>query len=105
MTVLCARGPYEALRLLGGNAVRVDVLVTDVIMPGMSGLELARTLQAERRSLRVLFTSGYTNHTLVESGEAGDDAEFIQKPFSPRALLEKVRLVLDARHQERPLEI
>jgi len=74
-------------------------------MPGMSGLELARTLQAERRSLRVLFTSGYTNHTVVESGEAGDDAEFIQKPFSPRALLEKVRLVLDARHQERPLEI
>ena len=73
-------------------------------MPGMSGLELARTLQAERRSLRVLFTSGYTNHTVAESGESGADAEFIQKPFSPRALLEKVRLVLDARHQERPLK-
>ena len=55
-------------------------------------------------TLTVLFTSGYTNHTVAESGESGADAEFIQKPFSPRALLEKVRLVLDARHQERPLE-
>jgi len=103
--VIDAAHPRDALAISRQDDRPIDLLLTDVVMPGMSGLELARTLQAERRSLRVLFTSGYTNHTVVESGEAGDDAEFIQKPFSPRALLEKVRLVLDARHQERPLEI
>jgi two-component system cell cycle sensor histidine kinase/response regulator CckA len=93
--VLEAAHPRDALAISRSEDRTIDLLLTDVVMPGMSGLELARTLRAERPTMRVLFTSGYTSDATVDAGET--DAEFIQKPFTPRALLEKVRLVLDAR--------
>ena len=83
----------EALRLLQEHADEIDLLVTDVVMPGMSGPDLARAASRVKPSLRILFTSGYTS----EPDEAFDDpdVEFIGKPFSPQALVAKVQEVLD----------
>jgi PAS domain S-box-containing protein len=92
--VFAAPNGEEALRLLEEHADDIDMLLTDVVMPGMSGPDLARAASSRKPSLRVLFTSGYTN----EPDEAFDDpdVEFIGKPFSPQALAAKVREVLDA---------
>ena len=92
-TVLVAPGGEAALELLRAN--EVDLLLTDVVMPGMSGPDLARIATSERPSIRVLFTSGYTNEP--EELHAEPDAAFIGKPFSPQSLVAKVREVLDAR--------
>jgi two-component system, cell cycle sensor histidine kinase and response regulator CckA len=92
--VFAASNGDEALALLEEHGDEIDLLLTDVIMPGMSGPDLARAASKLRPSLRVLFTSGYTS----EPDEAFDDpnVEFIGKPFSPQALVAKVRDVLDA---------
>ena len=92
--VFAASNGDEALRLLEEHVGEIDLLLTDVVMPGMSGPDLARAASIVKPSLRVLFTSGYTS----EPDEAFDDpdVEFIGKPFSPQALVAKVRDVLDA---------
>ena len=93
--VFAASNGDEALRLLEEHVGEIDLLLTDVVMPGMSGPDLARAASAVKPSLRVLFSSGYTS----EPDEAFDDPDvaFIGKPFSPQALVAKVRDVLDAR--------
>jgi two-component system cell cycle sensor histidine kinase/response regulator CckA len=85
----------EALSLLDRHGASIDLLLTDVVMPGMSGPDLARAAAARKPTLRVLYTSGYAS----EPDEAfhDPDVEFIAKPFSPQALVAKVRDVLDAR--------
>jgi len=85
---------HEALEQLERYGSSIDLLVTDVVMPGMSGPELAREAQRRFPALRVLFTSGYAR----EPDEALDDPDlhFIDKPFSPQAFVAKVRGVLDA---------
>jgi len=95
-TVLEARHGVEALELSEGRQGRIDLLLTDVVMPHMSGRELAERLLASRPETRALFISGYTDdaavrHRLVESPLA-----FLQKPFTADALARKVRGVLDA---------
>jgi two-component system cell cycle sensor histidine kinase/response regulator CckA len=92
--VFAASNGDEAIRLLTQHEGEIDLLLTDVVMPGMSGPDLARAASRLKPSLRVLFTSGYTN----EPDEAFEDpdVEFIGKPFSPQALVTKVREVLDA---------
>ena len=92
--VFAAANGDEALRVLEENSGEIDLLLTDVVMPGMSGPDLARAASLLEPSLRVLFTSGYTS----EPDEAFEDldVEFIGKPFSPQALVAKVRDVLDA---------
>jgi PAS domain S-box-containing protein len=92
--VFAAENGDEALRLLEENGDKIDLLLTDVVMPGLSGPDLARAASRFKPSLRVLFTSGYTS----EPDEAFDDPDvaFIGKPFSPQALVAKVRDVLDA---------
>ena len=91
--VFAASNGDEALRLLEEHSGEIDLLVTDVVMPGMSGPDLARAASRLKPSLRILFTSGYTS----EPDEAFDDpdVEFIGKPFSPQALVAKVQEVLD----------
>jgi len=86
----------------GPNALKIaeqhdhiDLLVTDVVMPGMSGAELADRLKATRPDLRVLFMSGYTGDALTERGIQEDGADFIQKPFSSRELGQRVRALID----------
>lgn len=72
----------------------IHLLLTDVIMPGISGAELARTFQEIRPDARVLFMSGYAHEAIGGEGVLEPGLQFIQKPFSPRELLEKVRHVL-----------
>jgi signal transduction histidine kinase/CheY-like chemotaxis protein len=93
--VLEAAHPEEALRLSHDHEGSIHILVTDIVMPGMSGHALAERLSRERPGLRVLYTSGYTNGRIPSGDALGPDAAFIQKPFSADALAAKVREILD----------
>jgi two-component system cell cycle sensor histidine kinase/response regulator CckA len=92
--VLHAGGADEALRVATGHADVIDLLLTDVIMPGPTGVELAARLQAIRGNVPVLFMSGYSDNTVIRNGLLSQEAAFLQKPFTPAALLDKVRQVL-----------
>jgi FixJ family two-component response regulator len=69
-------------------------MVTDVIMPGMSGAQLASRLSASRPEMKVLYVSGYTDDTIVRHGVLERGLAFLQKPFSPKTLARKVGEVL-----------
>jgi two-component system, cell cycle sensor histidine kinase and response regulator CckA len=94
-TVLASADPEEALRQLGATEVPVHLLLTDVVMPRMSGTELARNVRIARTRIRVLFMSGYTDEALGLQGVLDAGTQFIQKPFTTDALLGKVREALD----------
>ena len=94
--VIQAGSGGEALEALGGGGHRrIDLLLTDAVMPGMSGRALAGRFRRERPEVRVLYMSGYTNSGVAQQDLIDPSAAFIQKPFAPDALLEKVREVLD----------
>jgi len=90
-TVLVARHSEEAFELSGRREGSIHAMITDVVMPGMSGREVAERLKSSRPTMKVLFLSGYTNEGVLDTGAA-----FLQKPFTPDVLLHKVREVLDA---------
>jgi two-component system cell cycle sensor histidine kinase/response regulator CckA len=94
-TVLGARQGGEALSLAGQHKGTIDLLVTDLVMPHMSGRELAEQLKALRLRIKVLFMSGYTDDVVVRHGLLAADVEFLPKPFSPAFLASKVRKILD----------
>jgi nitrogen-specific signal transduction histidine kinase len=94
--VLQAASGEEALRLLTSHQEPLDLLVTDVVMPGMTGDHLARLLRLARPGLPVLFMSGYADRLVMERELATTQASFLQKPFSPAVLAARVRAVLDA---------
>jgi CheY-like chemotaxis protein len=85
----------EALQKLSARSLSFDLLLTDVIMPGMDGRELARTVTKIFPAVDVLFMSGHTVDTIVHNGALEQGVEFIQKPFSGAALLRKIREILD----------
>ncbi len=93
--VLVAAGGEEALLRSAREPGRIDLLVTDVVMPGLRGRELAERLTAERADLRVLYVSGYTQGLFAGEGGLGVGADLLPKPFSPAALLARVRARLD----------
>ena len=93
-TVLPAADGREALKLAAEQADRIQLLVTDVVMPGMSGQAVADALTERIPHLRVLFMSGYTGDVLARHGPSGQAANVLQKPFSRTALLERVRETL-----------
>jgi two-component system cell cycle sensor histidine kinase/response regulator CckA len=103
-TVLTARGysvveaanPEEAERLAAEYGSKIELLLTDVIMPGISGRELAKRLAARNPAMRVLYMSGYTYNVIAQGGTLERGVAFLQKPFTPGVLVEKVREVLDA---------
>ena len=95
-TVICANGPKSAEEIAGERADEIDLVLTDVIMPTMSGRELVKKLSAKNPKMRVLYMSGYTDNVIAQGGVLEEGLAFLQKPFTPRALSQKVREVLDA---------
>ncbi|MBL7202657.1 MAG: response regulator [Anaerolineae bacterium] len=95
-TVLDAGHPEDALRLAGEQTGRIHLLLTDVVMPGISGRALAERLLPSRPETAVLYVSGYTDHAVVQHGVLAAGTSFLQKPFTPVTLARKVREVLDA---------
>jgi len=93
--VMATAGGEEAVRACEQAREPVALLITDLVMPGMSGRELAGRLEALRPELRVLYMSGYSNHAALAAGILEGQVPFLQKPFTPGALAEKVRQVLD----------
>jgi two-component system, cell cycle sensor histidine kinase and response regulator CckA len=94
--VLTASDGREALAIIRSRRASIDLLVTDVVMPHMSGPELAAEIQGEHPDIRVLFMSGYTDDAVVRQGLLTAKVAFLQKPYTPLALADKVRYVLDA---------
>ncbi len=95
-TVLEASSGQDALNLAEKYPRVIDLVVSDVVMPGMSGRQFAEALRARRPDFRLMFISGYTDDAVVRHGIVKAEEAFLQKPFSPNALARKVREVLDS---------
>jgi CheY-like chemotaxis protein len=95
-SVLSTDNVNECLRLAQDHRGSINLLLTDVIMPGMNGKELFEILSRVRPRLKVLFMSGYTSDVIGQHGVLGAGMNYIQKPFSLHALSEKVRQALDS---------
>jgi PAS domain S-box-containing protein len=95
-TVLEARQGQEALRICQEQQGTIHLLLTDVVMPGMNGHELAEKVTVLRPETRVLYMSGYTDDAIIQQGVLKEGTAFLAKPFTPDALAKKLRQVLDA---------
>ena len=100
--VLAAENGRDALELCEHHKGKIDLLLTDVVMPGISAAELVQKCVAENPEMRVVYMSGYTDETVVRRGILEKNVEFLQKPFGPDDLTRKVgtTLELDADHQK-----
>ncbi|HKW24395.1 MAG TPA: PAS domain S-box protein, partial [Terriglobales bacterium] len=95
-TVLAAANGPAALELAASCGREIHLLVSDVVMPGMSGSELGQQLLAQRPGLKVLYVSGYAENTVMEHGLAELGSRFLHKPFTLKALTAKIREILDS---------
>lgn len=92
--VMVADSPWQAEEVAAQFPGEIHLLLTDVVMPGQSGRELAAKISTRRPNIRVLYMSGYTENVVTSGGLLEDGLAFLQKPFSPAALLHKIREVL-----------
>ena len=93
--VLVAADAAEALRISTAHAAPIHLLLTDVVMPGANGRELAERLVQARPELRVLYMSGYPNEAAAELGVLAEGVHLLPKPFTERTLAARVRELLD----------
>jgi signal transduction histidine kinase/CheY-like chemotaxis protein len=93
-TVLCATKGADAVRIADRYEHEIDLLVTDVVMPGMNGPELASRLSFSRPEMRVLYVSGYSADEMGDHGVADLAVQYLPKPFSPHTLVQRVRKIL-----------
>jgi DNA-binding NtrC family response regulator len=94
--VLVAHSGAEAISICESHKGPLGLILSDVIVPGLSGPELVTQVQGMRAGVKALFMSGYTDHAILRDGALQIGMSFIQKPFAPAALAMKVREVLDA---------
>jgi two-component system cell cycle sensor histidine kinase/response regulator CckA len=94
--VIEASNAEEALRIFDGQAPDIDLVLTDIVMPKMSGCELAEHLLRIRPETRIMYMSGYTDDVLVRTGALGPGKAILQKPLRPEVLTAKVREALDS---------
>ncbi len=92
--VLEARGGAEAVKLAGESAQPIELLLTDVVMPRVSGPELAAMVKTMRRGIRVLYISGYPEEQLRQYGVTRFQTNFLQKPFRQAELVQKLERLL-----------
>jgi DNA-binding response OmpR family regulator len=93
--VVTAPGAEELRTLVAGYPQRVDLLLTDVLMPGLGGQELVSLVKKRWPEIRILYMSGYSNEEIEDLDR---DAGFLQKPFTPAELMKKISDVLDRNH-------
>ena len=93
-TVLATENPEKASALVNDHGGAIDLLITDVVMPGMSGRELAESLTADYPALRVLYMSGYTANVIAHRGVLEEGVQFLSKPITHDQLAQKVRAML-----------
>jgi len=93
--VQVARNAGDALAALDAAAEPPALLLTDVVMPGLQGWDLARLVRERHAGIRVLFVSGYTEDIVVRQGSLGEGTRFLRKPFTPQDLQVAVRELLD----------
>jgi two-component system, cell cycle sensor histidine kinase and response regulator CckA len=103
-TVIDAANGVDAMRLFDEHAGSIDMLVTDMVMPHMSGRQLHAALRSRQAHLKVLFLSGYTDEFVASQFVTGPHAAFLQKPFTLESLTRTVRELLDARPRSRTSE-
>jgi two-component system cell cycle sensor histidine kinase/response regulator CckA len=94
-TVHEASSGTDAMRVFAEHGASIQMIVTDVVMPGMGGGELAQQVRAMRPDVRILFVSGYTDDKVVRRGVLHGEEDFLQKPFTPMELAQRVRAALD----------
>ncbi|WP_320040854.1 PAS domain S-box protein [uncultured Desulfobacter sp.] len=94
-SVLPADGPADAIRITNEHVGKIDLLMTDVVMPEMNGRDLAKKVTAVFPEIKLLFMSGYAAEVITHKGVLEDGVAFIQKPFSTNELAKKIRKVLD----------
>ena len=94
-SVVHAENGKEALELAAKHERKIDLLITDVIMPEMNGEELARKISQINPEIKILFTSGYTEDVIAPHGVLDRGIHFIGKPYKPNQLASKIREVLD----------
>lgn len=92
---ICFSSPEKALKYVEHTRWHIDLMISDVVMPGMNGDELRKHVERIRPGIKTLFMSGYTYNVIAQRGVVPEDLEFIQKPFSLNDLAAKVRAVLD----------
>ena len=92
-----AANGVEALRIAREYQGKIDLLVTDVVMPGLGGPQLMESLAPERPGMRALFVSGYAESTILRRGVVDLHTSFLQKPFSLRSLAAKIREMIGTR--------
>jgi PAS domain S-box-containing protein len=95
--VLPARHAEDALRIASGSVEQIDLVVTDLVMPGMNGREFVEALHGRAPGIPVLYMSGYTDDDIIRRGLTDSRVAFLQKPFTAKSLTRLVRSVLDAR--------
>jgi DNA-binding NtrC family response regulator len=94
-TVITANGSEQALKHLNAPATKIDLLLTDVVMPGRNGRELAQEAQRLRPGLPVLYMTGYSRNAVVHHGRLDHGIELLQKPVAQSVLAAKLREILD----------
>jgi nitrogen-specific signal transduction histidine kinase/ActR/RegA family two-component response regulator len=98
-SVLAANGPAQALKIVTDNLGPIDLLLTDVVMPGGNGVDLAAAISALRPQIKVVVMTGYAQASIASQGVLKEGIVLLEKPFSPNLLLARVRMALDAEAQ------